>query len=69
MSMIQKTKKYLIGVGLGVVIGIPIGMNIGKDKPIFSNPFAERNITGQIKDKAKDALSDTKKALREKLQD
>ncbi|MDH5650197.1 MAG: hypothetical protein OEY67_11155 [Gammaproteobacteria bacterium] len=67
--MAQKLKKYVIGLVIGLLIGLPIGVNIGKEKPIFSNPFAERSLGSQIKDKAQGAISDTKKALREKLKD
>lgn len=69
MSMKQNLKKYAIGAIIGALIALPIGVNIGKGKPIFSNPFAERDLSAEVKGKAKDVFSDTKRALREKLKD
>lgn len=68
-KMSQNLKKYGIGIVIGVLLGLPIGVNIGKDKPVFSNPFAERSLGSQVKGKAKDVISDTKRALRDSLKD
>ena len=40
-----------MGLLLGLIIGLWFGVNIGKQKPIFSNPFAEENISEKLKTK------------------
>lgn len=69
MAMAEKLKKYLIGAAIGLLVGLALGVNIGKGNPLFSNPFAERGLGGEVKEKARDVLHDTKKSLRDKLSD
>ena len=45
----KQLKTILTGLVIGLLIGIWFGVNIGKDKPIFSNPFAEDSIQQKIK--------------------
>jgi len=45
----KSLKLVLTGLVIGIVLGLWFGVNIGKDKPIFSNPFAERSVTDKLK--------------------
>ena len=62
-------KKYLIGLIVGLLIGLWTGVNIGKDRPIWSNPFAEPELTQKAKDVASDVWKDAKEKARESLSD
>ena len=62
-------KKYLIGVIIGLLIGLWMGVNIGRDRPLWSNPFAAQSLTQKAKDAASDVWQDAKKAARDKLSD
>ena len=58
-------KKLIIGLIIGGLVGMWIGMNIGKGQAIWANPFSGQDV----KQTAKDAISDTKRAVREKLKE
>ena len=46
----MKTLKMLfMGFLVGLIIGLWFGINMGKQKPIFSNPFAEENLPKKLK--------------------
>ena len=64
-----RIKKYFIGSVVGLLIGLWMGVNIGADRPLWSNPFAKRDISQKAKDVASDAWKDAKKAARDKLAD
>ena len=58
-------KKLIIGLIIGGVVGVWVGINIGKGQPIWANPF-----TGQdVKKVANEAIKDTKRAVREQLEE
>jgi hypothetical protein len=73
----MKRVRYLIlGLIIGAIIGLWFGINIGKDKSIFSNPFAEPSIQnklkqtgGEVLEKGGKALEKSGKALKKKLED
>jgi len=48
-------KKFIWGLVIGLVAGLLGGINIGKGKDIFSNPFADKAISEQLKDTASQA--------------
>jgi hypothetical protein len=52
-------KRILIGMILGALIAFPLGVNVGKKKPLFSNPFAEKAISEQVRDTAERVMEDT----------
>ena len=58
-------KKIIIGLLIGVVVGLWIGMNIGKGQIIWVNPF----IGQDVKQTAKEAIKDTKRAVRDQLEE
>ena len=60
----KKLKFLLIGIVVGLLLGLWFGVNIGKEKPIFSNPFADRVLQEKAKETASEAIEDTKRALR-----
>ena len=42
-------KSFFVGIIIGVLLGLWFGVNIGRDRPIYSNPFADRTISEKIK--------------------
>ena len=53
---------FFLGIVLGAVIAFPLGMNKGKNVALFSNPFQEKTLTEQVKDTAKKAAEEAKRA-------
>lgn len=67
---------FIAGIVVGLLFGLWFGVNLGKDKPIFSNPFADKTIQDKLKEsgekiiqKGGEALEQGGKALKEKVQD
>ncbi|MCW8958092.1 MAG: hypothetical protein OQL05_11805 [Gammaproteobacteria bacterium] len=48
----MKKSFYLITILL--VVGMWLGINFAQNQPLFSNPFADRDVTEKVKQKAKD---------------
>ena len=44
----KSLKIFLFGTLVGVLIGLWIGTNLGKNKPIWTNPFAKGSISEQL---------------------
>ena len=72
----KQLKSILICLIIGLLIGLWLGVNIGKDKPLFSNPFAEDTIQEKIKksgekliEKSGEAMEKGGKALKDTVQD
>ncbi len=65
----KKFKFLLLGVVIGLAVGLWFGVNIGRNKPIFSNPFAAKSIKEKAKETASDVLDETKRALRKSLEE
>ena len=42
-------KSMIVGIIIGVLLGLWFGVNIGQNRPIYSNPFADRAIKEKIK--------------------
>ena len=64
-----RIKKYIMGAFIGLLVGPWMGVNIGAERPLWSNPFAKKDLSQKAKDVASDAWKDAKKAAREKLED
>ncbi|MBT7443439.1 MAG: hypothetical protein HN790_05670 [Methylococcales bacterium] len=47
-------KTLIIGIIIGLLFGFWFGVNIGRDRPILSNPFAEKTFSEAVKDTGKD---------------
>lgn len=58
----------LFGLLAGLLLGLWTGVNLGKEKPLFSNPFADRSVSEQVKEKASDLYQDTKRAVKDSLE-
>lgn len=54
-------------MAVGLVLGLWFGVNLGKEKPIWSNPFAQRSLAEAAKSKADAIIKDAKRAVRESL--
>ena len=46
----KKLKPILFGIIVGLLIGLWFGVNIGKNKPIYTNPFAEPSTRNLLRD-------------------
>ena len=71
----KQLKAILTSLVIGLLIGLWFGVNIGKDKPIFSNPFAEDSIQQKIKksgeqliEKGGEAMEKGGKALKDTVE-
>ena len=53
----------LISLVIGIFIGMALGVNIGREKPLFSNPFAEESLVDRVKDLGSETLEQSGKAL------
>lgn len=72
----KQIKALIIGVIIGLMAGVWMGVNIGKDKALFSNPFAEDSIQKKIKksgdallEKSGEAMQKGGKVLQEKFKE
>ena len=65
--MLKAIRQITFGIVIGLAVGLWFGVNMGKNKPIFSNPFAEENIQDKASRKAGELYKDTKEAIREQL--
>ncbi len=62
-------KKTIFLITLLIVVGMWMGINIAKNKPLFSNPFAEQDIRDRATGAAKDLLDEAKGAAKKALDD
>lgn len=60
-------KKLLILVVIVLLAGVWFGINIARDKPLLSNPFAEKSLRDKAADTAKDLYRESKEAIKKKL--
>jgi hypothetical protein len=51
-----------------VAVGMWMGINFAKDKPLFSNPFAEQDIRDKAKGTAKNLLDEAKSAVEKTME-
>jgi len=65
----KNLKLLLAGLVIGLLLGLWFGVNIGREKPIYSNPFADEVVQQKAKQTTSDAIQGTKKALRKSLDD
>jgi hypothetical protein len=57
-----RIKKYIMGGFIGLLIGLWMGVNIGAERPLWSNPFAKKDLSQKAKEVASEAWKDAKKA-------
>jgi len=65
----KRIKYLLVGTLLGLLFGAWFGINYGRGKPVYSNPFAEKSVREKAQDTASDLFNETRKALRDSLDD
>ena len=61
--MAQHIKTIFISLVIGILIGMALGVNIGRNKPIFSNPFAKESLVDRAKALGNETLEQSGKAL------
>ena len=66
--MWDKIKARLVIVLILILIGIWFGYNIGQDRPFYSNPFVPATQE-KIKNKADEMVKETKKVIRDNLEE
>jgi hypothetical protein len=59
----KQLKIILISLVIGLLIGMAIGVNIGREKPLFSNPFAKESLVDRAKRLGSETLEQSGKAL------
>ncbi len=71
----KKLRLLFFGFVIGLVVGIGLGINIGKEKPLLSNPFADKSLketiqktSGEVIEKSGKVLEKSGKALQKELQ-
>ncbi|MCK5649181.1 MAG: hypothetical protein KAI22_09900 [Gammaproteobacteria bacterium] len=71
-------KDLLLGLLIGAIIGLWVGVNLGKDQPLMTNPFADKNsmtelnkkfdqLQQDISKKSKEIYNDSKKVVEDAL--
>jgi hypothetical protein len=72
----KQLKAFIAGIVVGILLGLWFGVNLGKDRPIFSNPFAEDTVQDKIKktgekliEKSGEALEKGGKALQDTVKE
>lgn len=46
-----------------LLVGIWMGINIAKDKPLFSNPFAEKDLRDRASEAASKVVEESREAI------
>ena len=67
--MLKSIRQISFGIIIGLILGLWFGVNMGKNKPLFSNPFAEEDLQLKAKQKTEEIIQDTKEVIREQLKD
>jgi len=62
-------KKTVYLVIFLLILGMWMGINIAKNKPLFSNPFAEKDIRDKATDTAKELLDEARGAVKKSLEE
>ncbi len=61
--MKSSIKKFFLGLIVGIIIAFPAGINFGRDLPLWSNPFAKRDIKERVKVRAENLIEGTKEVI------
>lgn len=56
-------RTFILGGIIGVLLGLWFGVNIGRNQPFWSNPFAEADVGGAIRQKSGRVLEKGGQAL------
>lgn len=58
-------KDLLLGLLIGGIVGLWIGVNLGKDQPLMTNPFVEKNNMKELGRKMEQLQKDVSKKSEE----
>jgi len=61
----MKLKLFLIV--LLVLLGVWMGVNFAQDKPLFSNPFADKELRQRASERASEVVEKSREAIERKL--
>jgi hypothetical protein len=61
----MKLKLFLIVVL--VLVGVWMGINLARDKPLFSNPFADKELRERASERASEVVEKSREAIERKL--
>ncbi len=64
-----RVKFLVLGIVLGALAALPLGVNIGRDAPLLSNPFVERDLKDQVVERVKETTATALEDARETLHD
>ena len=72
----KQIKALMAGIIFGLLLGLWFGVNLGRDRPVFSNPFAEPTVKEKLKqtgetliEKSGEALEKGGKALQKSVKE
>lgn len=60
-------KPFLTGIVIGLLLGMWFGVNLGKNKPIYSNPFATIPGHKQLMESTGSAIEKSGRAIKEQF--
>ena len=58
-------KDLLLGLLIGAIAGLWVGVNLGKDQPLMTNPFADKNSMTEFNKKFEQLQQDVSKKSKE----
>jgi hypothetical protein len=64
-----RAKFFVLGIVFGALAAVPLGVNIGRDAPLMSNPFAERDLKAQVVERVKETTTTALEDARETIHD
>lgn len=63
--MAARVKSFIAGMILGGIIAFMLGINYGREQPLWSNPFAKRDLGQTVRDKAESIVEGAREKLHE----
>ena len=63
--MAGRVKSFIAGIIIGGLIAFMLGINYGRDQPLWSNPFAKRDLSQTVKEKAESIVEGAREKLHE----
>lgn len=59
----KQIKALIIGIVFGLLLGLWFGVNLGRERPIFSNPFAAPTVKEKLKQTGKTLIEKSGETL------
>lgn len=63
--MAGRVKSFIVGIIVGGAIAFMLGINYGREQPLWSNPFAKRDLGQTVKEKAESIVEGAREKLHE----